>query len=326
MPAHPEVAVAVVSWNTRELLRPCLASLAADAKAGRAEVWVIDNASTDGSADLVGAEFPWARLVRSEKNLGFGGAVNLVAARTSGAWIAAANADVAVQPGAIAALLEAGSGARDVGAVAPRLRLPDGSTQHSVHQFPGLGVAVLFNSGMLGLAPALGDRLCMEGYWDPSLARWVDWAHAAFLLVRREAWDEVGGFDPEHWMYAEDLDLGWRLRRAGWLTLYEPDAVVSHALSAAASRAFAEGRSERHIAATYLWMRRARGALRARAYAALNVAGALARAGLLWPATLVAPRRFQPGRRTALHHARLHRLGFASSERLRRIGGAPADL
>ena len=78
----PAVAVAVVSWNTRELLAACLRSLQPEADAGRAEVWVVDNASTDGSPDLVREEFPWATLVASEDNLGFGPAVNLVAART----------------------------------------------------------------------------------------------------------------------------------------------------------------------------------------------------------------------------------------------------
>ena len=88
------VAVAVVSWNTRDLLRACLESLHADADAGRAEVWVVDNASADGSAALVRSAFPWVRLLALDENLGFGRAVNRVAARTATAWVAPANADV----------------------------------------------------------------------------------------------------------------------------------------------------------------------------------------------------------------------------------------
>jgi N-acetylglucosaminyl-diphospho-decaprenol L-rhamnosyltransferase len=87
------VAVAVVSWNTRELLAGCLRSLAPEADAGRAEVWVVDNASSDGSPELVRDEFPWAQLVASDENLGFGRAVNAVAERTESDWIAPANAD-----------------------------------------------------------------------------------------------------------------------------------------------------------------------------------------------------------------------------------------
>jgi GT2 family glycosyltransferase len=100
----PEVAVAIVSWNTRDLLRRCLESLATEVDSGRCEVWVVDNASSDGSAAMVRDEFPWVRLEASDENLGFGPAINLVARRTDTPWIGVANADIALQPGAIDAL------------------------------------------------------------------------------------------------------------------------------------------------------------------------------------------------------------------------------
>src|SRR5919109_4551083 len=103
----PMVTVAVVSWNTRDLLDRCLRSLEPEVDRGLAEVWVVDNASTDGSAEMVRQRFPWASLMASEENLGFGRAVNLVAGNTSSQWLAIANADIAVRPGAIDALLEA---------------------------------------------------------------------------------------------------------------------------------------------------------------------------------------------------------------------------
>src|SRR4051794_10102570 len=105
----PLVSVAVVSWNTRELLRRCLESFADEAASGRCEVWVVDNASSDGSPELVRDEFVWARLVESDQNLGFGPAVNLVARQTNAPWVGVANADIALRPGAIDALLEAGA-------------------------------------------------------------------------------------------------------------------------------------------------------------------------------------------------------------------------
>jgi GT2 family glycosyltransferase len=302
----PEVAVAIVSWNTRDLLAGCLASLEADATAGRAEVWVVDNASTDGSAALVRERFAWVHLVASERNLGFGPAVNLVAERTQTPWVAPANADVALAPGALERLLRTGAEHARAGAVAPRLILPDGTTQHSVYAFPTVRFTALFNVGVLRALPGAADRMCLIGAWDPDRPRWVDWAVGAFLVVRREAWDAAGGFDPAQWMYAEDLDLGWRLRRAGWRTRYEPAAHVSHHESAATTQAWGDARTERWQAATYAWMRRRRGALRARVAAALNVAGAAARATWMTPLARHRPDAWRWRRDAMVGWARLH--------------------
>src|SRR5215210_3916598 len=132
----PAVVIAIVSYNTRGLLDECLRSLRPDADARRAEVWVVDNKSPDDSADMVEREHPWATLIRSDVNLGYGPAVNVVAGRTDTAWIACANSDLEFTPDAIATLLAAGEAHPEVGAIAPRLVLPDGSTQQSVQPFP----------------------------------------------------------------------------------------------------------------------------------------------------------------------------------------------
>jgi N-acetylglucosaminyl-diphospho-decaprenol L-rhamnosyltransferase len=311
------VSVAVVSWNTRSLLGDCLRSLADDVEAGRAEAWVVDNASTDGSAEMVRDEFPWAQLVAGETNLGFGAAVNLIAQRAGGEWIAPANADVALIPGALEVLVEAGRRDPRAGVVAPRLLLPDGSTEHSVHHFPTLPFGALYNSGAHRLVPGLGDHLCLPGRWDPERRRRVDWAIGAFLAIRRTAWDEVGGFDPRQWMYAEDLDLGWRLARRGWHARYEPSAVAHHRSGASTAQAWGAGVTEQWLRSTYAWMLRRRGPARTRAYAAVNVAGARARAGLLAPAAKLAPARFGP-RRADLREwsARHRRTGLAARAEL----------
>ncbi len=268
----PDVAISVVSYNTRELLRACLASLCDDVAAGLVEVWVVDNGSSDGSAAMVAAAFPWARVVAPGRNLGFGAAVNVVAARTSTPYLVAANADVAVTPGAVRALLHALRRDPGAGAAAPALVLPDGSVQHSVFAFPTVGATACVVCGLFG------DRLCVPGAWRPGRRRRVPWAVGAFLMVRREAWEAAGGFDDRQWMYAEDLDLGWRLRRAGWATRYEPAAVVHHEESAATRAAWGEARVDRWQAATYAWVLRRRGRGSLWAVAGLNVAGAGARA------------------------------------------------
>ena len=314
----PEVAIAVVSWNTRDLLDACLRSLEPHAAANRAEVWVVDNGSEDGSADLVRERHPWASLIAGAENVGYGAAVNQVAERTATPWLAAANADVELTPGALEALLEAGAGHPTAGAIAPRLEDLDGSTQHSVHAFPTLPLTLAFNLGLAEAIPALGDRLAIEGRFDAAKARPVDWAVGAFLLLRRDAFDAAGRFDERQWMYAEDLDLGWRLRRRGWRTWYEPAATVRHAGGAATSQAWGTQITEQWVWSTYAWMLRRRGLAFVRATAAVNILGAGARAALLTPLAWASPARFAGRRGAMVEWARLHRIGFAPRARLER--------
>ena len=233
------------------MLDACLRSMRNDVEQRTAEVWVVENGSTDGSAELVLCEHPWAHLLELGENVGYGTAVNDVARRTRTPWIAASNADVELHPGALRVLLDAAERAPEAAAIGPRLILPDGRTQPSVQPFPGPSAA---------LRAALGvDRLRRGGTWDPEHAAYVDWVTGAFLLVRREAWENVSGFDEAQWMYAEDLDLCWRIARAGWRIRYEPDAHVRHQLSAAAVQAFGPDLDDRWRAATWGWMARRRG-------------------------------------------------------------------
>jgi N-acetylglucosaminyl-diphospho-decaprenol L-rhamnosyltransferase len=313
MQAGPLVSVAIVSWNTRDLLRRCLDSFKEEADAGRCDVWVVDNASSDGSAELVREHYPWAQLVASEENLGFGPAINLVARRTTTPFVGVANADIALRPGAVDALLAAAAANLRAGAIAPRLILPDGSTQHSVYAFPTMPFTAVVASGLGRAIPALGERFLLLGSFDADKPRAVPWAIAAFLLVRREAWDAIGGFDEHQWMYAEDLDIGWRRQRAGWGTYYEPRAHVEHESSASTDQAWGDsGKVERWQRSTYAWMLRRMGAPRTRAVAAMQVAGQAARLALLTPAARVAPARYARRRDAARWWMGLHRAGLAS--------------
>jgi GT2 family glycosyltransferase len=300
-----KVTVAVVSWNTRELLARCLRSFAADADRGMAEVWVVDNGSTDGSRELVRDQFPWARLVEAETNLGFGPAVNVVAERSTGEWIAPSNADVELEPGALARLVAAARSDPDAAIVAPRLVLPDGSTQHSIYAFPSPANALLLALRVDSLSVSVADRLCAFGRCDLSKSRTVDWAVGAFLLVRRDAFDAVGGFDPHQWMFAEDLDLGWRVRERGWTTRYEPSAVVRHHESAATGDAFGAERTARTVQATHSWLVLRRGKWIASLVAAVNMMAVTLE--YVW---LRAFRREPASRRRALFWMRLHRAGL----------------
>jgi GT2 family glycosyltransferase len=201
----------------------------------------------------------------------------------------AANADVAFTPGALQRLMDSALEPR-VGCVAPRLVLPDGHTQHSVHPLPTVPVSLAFNLGLQHVIAGLGDRLCLEGFWDPDRARVVPWAIGACLLLRRSAYEAAGRFDAAQWMYAEDLDLGWRLRKAGWVTRYEPRARVLHEGSAATRGAFGADEQKRFMAATYEMLLRRRGRARMWVTAAINIGGAAVRALWMAPLALVLPR------------------------------------
>ena len=257
--AAPPVVIAVVSWNTRELLDRCLASMRPAADSGVAQVWVVDNGSTDGSIEMVRERHPWVQLVVSEENLGYGRAVNLVAERTSSPWFVLSNADIALRPGALEAMLEASESDPGAGIVAPRLILPTGATQHSVWAFPTIASTAVQNLGPRIAGRRLAERLALAGEWDSERARRVPWAAGAFLLVRRDAWDDAGGFDPGQWMSAEDLDLGWRMQAAGWATRYEPRAVVDHEESAATGQVWGDGLAIHWQRCAYSWMLRRMG-------------------------------------------------------------------
>jgi GT2 family glycosyltransferase len=320
----PRVTVAVVSWNTRELLGQCLDSLAPSVEAGDAEVWVVDNASSDGSGDMVRKCFPWATLVEPGENLGFGSAVNRVAAETQSEWIAAANADIELRPDALLTMIDAGDATPDTAVIAPRLITQSGSTQHSIHPFPTVRLSLIVNAGLHKLPIGLGDRLAIEGCAGYDRARAVDWAHGAFLLVRRRAFDEVGGFDPGQWMYAEDIDLQWRLARAGWRVRFEPRAQALHAVSAATSKGFGERRRQLYLDATFAWLVRRRGVLVAWAFAAINAFGSALRAAALKAPESASPNRYRARRARAALDARLYARGLRRRATLLRAADGPA--
>jgi GT2 family glycosyltransferase len=254
-------------------------------------------------------------LIPSRENLGFGRAVNLVAARSATPWLAPANADTRVTPGALERLLVEGERHPEAAVIAPRLILPDGTTQHSAHTFPTLLFTLAYTVGAHRVNRRLAERWCVEGSFDPDRRREVPWAVGAFLLVRRSAWEAVDGFDDAQWMYAEDLDLGWRLRRAGWTARFEPDAHVHHDESAATRQAWGDQRFAQWHASTYAWLLRRRGAAVTRLIAAVHVTGFLARAAVWTPLALAGSGQARDARRRCLDAARLHAIGLRSLQR-----------
>lgn len=258
MTAPAQVVVVVCNHNTRALLADCLASLAAGGAEGvDAEVWVVDNASTDGSAEMVRRSFPDARLVASTENLGYAAANNL-ALRAAGfadeptprdasprRHVLLLNPDTVVPPGAIAALAAVLEDEPDVGIVGPRLLLPDGSLDRACRRaFPTPEVAFYRLSGLSRLLPRSPrfGRYNMSYLPDGEPAD-VDSVVGACMLVRDAAVADTGLLDERFWMYGEDLDWALRVRAAGWRVVYRPHVVVHH-VKRAASRGSARARYE----------------------------------------------------------------------------------
>lgn len=229
MPAT-ELTVTICSWNTQQDLRACLASLEAERDGLAFETIVVDNASHDGSPDMVEQEFPWVRLLRQKSNLGFTGGHNLALAHRTGRHAALLNSDTVVHPGAIRTLLDALQ-EPGVGIVGPKLLNPDGSLQFSCRRFPN-PVAAAFRNTFLGSwfpnNPYVRDYLMQE--FDHAQRREVDWLSGAALIVRGEVLDQVGLLDESLFMYCEDVDLCKRCWEAGWRVVYVPEAVVTHAI------------------------------------------------------------------------------------------------
>lgn len=247
--AVPLLSVIVVSYNTRELTLRCLRELGQhlEAEALSHEIWVIDNASQDGSADAVAREFPHVNLLASPDNLGFGAANNLAFERAHGQFLLLLNSDAFVHEGALTQMVEflCDPAKARVGAVGPRLLNEDGSLQVSCWKFPSPARSWLESLGvarLLGAHPQWGDYY----RWAHDERRSVDFVIGACLLVRREVYEEIGGFDPAFFLYAEETDWQRRMREQGWDIVFLPDANVTHL-------AGASGASEKARVSTLFW-------------------------------------------------------------------------
>jgi N-acetylglucosaminyl-diphospho-decaprenol L-rhamnosyltransferase len=226
------VAAVVVNFNARDHLVECVRSLH---KAGVDEIVVADNDSRDGSVAAVEHE---ARVVQTGGNLGFGRAANRGATAAEDAdYLLVCNPDLTVDPDAVDLLADVLDRDPRTAVVGPRIVDPDGTTYPSPRVFPGLLDAV--GHAFLGyVAPRnrFTRRYRLLDVDRDRPAADVDWVSGSCFLVRRRAWDALGGFDEGYFMYAEDVDLCWRARRAGWRVAFEPAARVVHVQGVSTAR------------------------------------------------------------------------------------------
>jgi N-acetylglucosaminyl-diphospho-decaprenol L-rhamnosyltransferase len=219
--------VVIVSYRCGPLLRRCLQSLAEHAPVQGVRVTVVDNASGDGTADVVSQEFPEVRLIALEENVGFSAANNLVLRETTSEYVLVLNPDTEVAAGTLDTLLRLMDANPRIGIAGCRLVQEDGSFDHAARRSfptPASALGHFLRLGRSDHAPA-----ALTAYRAPDVGKGpVDAVNGAFMLMRRSMLDEIGLFDEGYWMYMEDLDLCYRAAQAGWVTWYEPSVEAVH--------------------------------------------------------------------------------------------------
>jgi N-acetylglucosaminyl-diphospho-decaprenol L-rhamnosyltransferase len=268
---RPLVDVCVVSWNTAELTADALRRLLDSDQGCDLRLLVRDNASTDGTPEILKERVPEAEVDTGSENLGFARGVNTLLARSTAPWILLLNSDAWPEPGAIGRLIDVARAHPRAAAVAPRLERPDGTLDHSTYPFPSLRIAAIMAFWRRRLSHERAEELMLEGDWGHDQPRRVDWAVGAALLVRREAVLDVGGLDEQFFMYAEDLEWCWRASRKGWEIWFEPSALVRHVGNASGAKRYGDLRTKTYMVNTYRFFEVEHGKAAALAYRGLNL-------------------------------------------------------
>src|SRR5579883_1928976 len=235
-----DIAVIIVSWNTREDLRKCLSSLFAEpGPQCTFDVWVVDNASQDGSPEMVRRDFPKAHLIAYDQNLGYVKANNQAIAETADARYAfLLNSDAFIHgPETLDALVKFADENPKAGIAGARVLNPNGSLQLSCRRFPTLGAGFFRNTYLGRLFP--NNRYAREylmGDFNHAEARTVDWVSGCAMFIRRELIDKIGPLDERFYMYCEDVDICRRAWEAGYEVWYCPTATVTHRIGASSDK------------------------------------------------------------------------------------------
>jgi N-acetylglucosaminyl-diphospho-decaprenol L-rhamnosyltransferase len=231
----PTVDVVIVAYRSRNLLRECLTSLRAYPSTTDTRVTVVDNASGDGTDEMVLAEFPEVTLVPMSENVGFAAANNVAIRQGSACYVLVLNPDTRMTPTALDRMVDLMESNPSIGIAGCRLERDNGTFDHAARRsFPT-------PLGALGHFTAIGRRrhspALLAQYRAVSVERGpVDAVNGAFMLIRRRALEKVGLFDEGYWLYMEDLDLCYRFAQAGWVTWYEPDVTVIHVKAGSSGR------------------------------------------------------------------------------------------
>lgn len=220
-----DLSIIIVSYNVKGYLLACLRSIYAQAAKMSLEVIVVDNASTDGTVEAVRDAFPQVQLLANRENLGFARGNNLGFRASSGRYVLFLNPDTEVNEGALAGLVRLAEGHPEAAAFTCRVLNPDGSLQHSCFHFPNLRMAFYGFFPLVPMDSPANGRYPPEQYEHPFRPEHV---LGACLMFRRAVLEELGGWDERFFMYFEETDLCYRLRRAGHVILYTPEVSIVH--------------------------------------------------------------------------------------------------
>ncbi|HYC78880.1 MAG TPA: glycosyltransferase family 2 protein, partial [Planctomycetota bacterium] len=246
-PPVPDLSVVVLSWNTKDDLRTCLDALRRGRGGLTVEVVCIDNASSDGSADMTAAEFPEVRLVRNAENVGYARGVNQGLRAARGYRICLLGSDTRVAPDALPKLCAFLDAHPEVGAVAPRLvNFDDGATQRACMRFPRLRTALWWDTPLQAWFPESRElRRYRYRDFDHESSRAVEQPPGTCLVLRRDVVDRLGPMDERLWLFFNDVDWSMRLDALGLKSWYLADAVVAHR-EGGSTRKFADFGAEWH--------------------------------------------------------------------------------
>ncbi len=223
------LSILIVSWNVRELLHRALDSIYASwGDQPGLEVIVVDNASSDGSPELVRALFPQVQCIVNTQNRGYTGGNNQGLAAASGELLLVLNPDIEIVGDALHTLVAYMQAHPEVGMLGPQLLNPDGSVQSSRRRLPTLPVLFLESTWLQDVAPRGWLRRYYVADQPDTIEQAVDWITGAAMLTRRAVWEQVGGFDEGFFMYSEELDWCRRVGAAGWRVVYLPAARIIH--------------------------------------------------------------------------------------------------
>jgi len=250
-----DVAILIVSYNSARQIAPCLRSVQQQRKSVNQQIIVLDNASWDETADLIRREFPDVLLLTPGRNLGFAAGVNEAVRHADAEFVLLLNPDTEIREHAIDEIVNFARLHPEHGFYGGRTVQPNGRLEpSSCWGAPTLASMALFAFGLTALAPrnrwldpeSLGD-------WARDTVREVGVITGCFLLARRDAWEQIGGFDERYFMYMEDVDLGDRLGRAGWQNIYVPSAEILHDKGHATGRDPARNLAAHHTS-TYTFL------------------------------------------------------------------------
>lgn len=247
-----KVSIVIVSYNTRDFLRACLTSISDHYPGLLYRVTVVDNASEDGTVGSVEAEFPEVRLIKNPANLGYARAVNQGIEASDSPYVLVLNPDIEVRAGSIENMVEFMESHSDAGIAGARLVYPDGTLQASCRTFYTLPVVLLrrtFLGKLFPNAKAVRDHLMAD--WDHKTNRPVDWVIGASMMVRKEAFEKVGGMDERFFLYLEDVDWCSRMQKHGYRVYYVADAEMKHHHRRESAGLFPDRKFMAHLFSTF---------------------------------------------------------------------------